>query len=196
MSFDQISGPSQLRLFLGIAPNDHTRSALQQAFRQITFPVAYLPVSVENYHVTQYFFGSVPAGMLENLKALITLALRGFSAYELNFDQYCLAPPKQDPRMVWALYKPHPVFQAISQEIHELFLQIEPEAQARKKPLPHITLARMRPGPVPAWPALSPPPAVLQAKALTLWNSEQSATGSIYTPLAHFPLPPTPPVSG
>ena len=124
----------------------------------------------------------VPEEMIPNLYSLLSLFAREIPPFELNFDQYLLAPPGKPARMIWARYKKHETFTQLHHRIHHLFQQIQVNLQLRKSPIPHITLARMK-GTKEAYklvPVTPPAYGTVKVKRLVLWESISTPKGVNY----------------
>lgn len=182
--------PTTYRLFLGIPLPEALQEQLDtfQAIQPSNLGIRWTPRI--NRHITVYFFGGIPPEMMDNLKALLNLGLRNARPFELAFDRFCLAPKASRPRMIWARYQKQDVFKYLAQEIHQLFLQVQPKQQVRHDPTPHITLARLQEpessqGLI--WknlPQINP----LSVSQLVLWESTLALKGAPYEPLAHWDL--------
>lgn len=180
---------SHLRLFLGISLPPDWRKAIQQWIESQPSINGLHWTPAANWHITQYFFGNIPPEMLDNLKALLTLGLKDAEPFSLELDQFCLAPQASRPRMIWARFHRHPVFQSVVEQVHPLFLQIQPEHQMRHKPIPHITLARIRqPDELDQiqWPLASPDS--FPITELILFQSVQEEGRTHYKPLHNWIL--------
>lgn len=181
---------SPLRLFLGIPiPEEFNRGFDHFEQRNQILPdVRWVPRA--NRHITVYFFGGVKQEMLSNLEAMLEIALRGSNAYELVFEKYSYGPSPQSPRMLWGRFHKTEAFRLMVGRIHELFLQINPNQQIRKSPLPHVTLARLR-----AEGSLKDIhwedvflEKKLSVKELYLWESTLSPSGAEYKLIRQFQL--------
>jgi 2'-5' RNA ligase len=184
-SMDQVS----LRLFLGI-PLPPKVLRLLEAY-QATHPAVegLVWVRPELLHITQYFFGPVPAEMQENLQSLLSLALKNQAAFLLTFQRMTLAPPGKPARMIWARYQKSKAFKELSEQIHQLYAQVQPEIPYRKNPIPHVTLARLRQADN-SWAITLPsrPLPDFVVKELLLWESSLGPEGPVYTQLARYRL--------
>ncbi|MEL6255124.1 MAG: RNA 2',3'-cyclic phosphodiesterase [Bacteroidota bacterium] len=144
----------------------------------------------EKLHITAYFFAEVAEEMLDNLKSLLFIALKKQERFELKFEQFVLAPPRQAPRMIWARFKKSEDFLSLHEEVHFLYSQIEKSIQRRKKPIPHITLARLK--------EQAPKETLdyqlnlncgnIVVDRLILWQSTLRPAGSVYEALEEYPL--------
>jgi 2'-5' RNA ligase len=144
----------------------------------------------ESWHLTQYFFGAVAEEVLPNLRAAVQLTVKQFRTFELEFESFTLAPPGQAPRMIWARYARHPAFLQLAARIDAVYRPVQPWHQARRSPLPHLTLARLQAPPerpLP-YPEAGGRPGRLPVRELILWESELRPQGAVYTPLDRYLL--------
>lgn len=178
------------RLFLGIPlPKEVSQNMMAFSKPYHEFPgIRWIPEN--NLHITTYFFGSVADEMVENLKSLIYLALRDTATFELEFDRYCFAPGKKDPRMVWARYKKSSSFRELVSQISALYLRVKPDQQMRKSPVPHVTLARLRDFRLHEQISFEHhlPPGRLKIKELFLWESFLQPSGAVYEIMEKYEL--------
>ncbi|MEM7370001.1 MAG: RNA 2',3'-cyclic phosphodiesterase [Bacteroidota bacterium] len=179
----------QRRLFLGIPLPSEILYPLHD-FRYAHDDLSGVKwVQEDLLHITMYFFGEIPGEIVDNLLNLIYLGVKGRSSFSLTFDKYSFAPPGQEARMIWARYQKHPMFREMAIRLHELFLQIRPEQQFRKSPIPHITLARLRN--FQQTEMLTFPPQGLprlEVDQLILWESQLSPQGPEYEEIHRFRL--------
>ncbi|MEM6346076.1 MAG: RNA 2',3'-cyclic phosphodiesterase [Bacteroidota bacterium] len=181
----------QHRLFLGIPIPPEISQTLYDFQENMPFQSGINWVKPRNFHITVYFFGAVPTERLDNLQVMLAVGLRRFQAFELSFDRYVLAPKPSEARMIWARYRKAGVFRALVQFIHSLYTQIEPSVQARKSPIPHLTLARIKQKEKtpqgPWWDGPTPPPK-LSVNELVLWESTLFPEGPEYSVLRRYKL--------
>ncbi|MEZ4687849.1 MAG: RNA 2',3'-cyclic phosphodiesterase [Bacteroidia bacterium] len=147
-------------------------------------------VEEQNLHLTVYFFGKWEEEALPNLKSCIGLVVKKQKAFSLHFRDLYLAPKASNPRMIWARYEQKKAFVQLATALNRMFSQLQPGHQFRNKPMPHITLARLK-----GWEAGAPLPAVsneanwkLHCDELVLWQSELSESGAVYTELGRWRL--------
>ena len=147
-------------------------------------------VEEQNLHLTVYFFGKWKEEALPNLKSCIDLVVKKHKAFSLHFRDLYLAPKAGNPRMIWARYEQKKAFVQLATAMNRMFAQLQPGHQFRNKPVPHITLARLK-----DWQADTPLPAVsnkaswnLDCRELVLWQSELSESGAVYTELERWKL--------
>lgn len=170
------------RLFMGIPIPEEVKAQIASFRSKQADDPAIRWTRPEKLHFTAYFFAEVAEEMLENLKALLSLALKNQMCFALDFERYMLAPSAKEARMIWARYHKAEEFLQIHQSIHELYQQIQPNLQRRRSPIPHITLSRLKEGASKQekdylWqPVLSR----IEVRELILWETIQSPAGSIY----------------
>lgn len=185
------SDSENLRLFVGIPVSGEVLQQFRAGNSEIGVVQGMKYVPEENWHLTLFFFGKVPAEMLDNLISLIYLAVKGQRPFTLTFDRWVWAPKKSAPRMLWGRFRKHPDFRALSNRLLHAYLQIAPDHQHRYDPLPHVTLARIRREEgqkLPALPRLPEDALTLHVEKLILWKSILSPDGSTYTPVETFQL--------
>ncbi|MEM7660098.1 MAG: RNA 2',3'-cyclic phosphodiesterase [Bacteroidota bacterium] len=176
-----MSSDSVRRLFLGIPlPDFVEKSLLGWQETQPRLP-GIKWVRHDQWHLTVYFFGGVEEEMMGNLESLIQLALREQKSFELSFQGWATAPPRKEPRMLWARYQRHPEFDGMVAKLRGLYQQIQPDLPSRFKPIPHVTLARLKTPDLAreiTWPEKSLPN--FQVKEVVLWESELTPEGPEY----------------
>lgn len=178
-----------IRAFLGIALPEDLRAAL--AVQQFLLP---LPrrVPPEDMHLTLVFLGEVPEAVLEaahdgfaGLRAApFDLALCGLGLF--GGDR---------PRVAWAGVAAGPELPALQARAERL-ARVAGCPVAHRKFLPHVTLGRFAPPPLPD--ALRLERAIAEGagfaagpwavRGLTLWQSRLGCGGPRYQVLAEYPL--------
>lgn len=174
------------RLFLGIPLSHEWQAYLASLEISTNDSIKHIPS--RNYHVTIYFFGEVPKEMLDNLVELIQFSVKETSAFELRFKDLYLAPRPSRARMLWARFYKSSEFKRLSNQIDQLFQQIQPNQNNRKNPEPHITLARFKPGTLINYSALAKAPSAFKVVKLNLYQSELKQSGPVYSILNEFQL--------
>jgi 2'-5' RNA ligase len=185
--------PTKRRVFLGIPCPEHIRAriaAFQKKWGEL--PVRWIPP--ENLHVTV-----VPPNYLsddEIAKALRALrgALSHFEPFTIKFERFVTAPPGRPTRMLWLLGTTSQELMRLRDVALNALLDSgiainEPE---RRPLLPHITVARMRPG---TWRRLQPPPPieeevdlVADVTGIALMESIRTRFGREYPTLEFIPF--------
>jgi len=143
-------------------------------------------VREEGAHVTLRFFGWTRAHTLAALEAPLRAAAAVCPPFDTAIRGLGLFPERGRPRVLWlglALPAPAARLQAAC-ETAAVAAGLEPETRAFH---PHLTLGR--------WRARAPRPALpdvdlgsAHVRELVLYRSDIRPSGSVYTPLAVFPL--------
>ncbi|WP_187263050.1 RNA 2',3'-cyclic phosphodiesterase [Pontibacter beigongshangensis] len=145
-------------------------------------------VPEENLHLTLFFIGQVPHESLPDIQDRIRRTAMHHAPFVLQLQ--CLEPgPKpRSPRLVWARFEQHPLFEQLSKELTQ---QLAPQPPGQQKTIPHVTLARLRkdmPAPQ-ALPTILPAaPVQLAVSAVSLWQSELASPHPRYSILQSFAL--------
>lgn len=176
-----------LRLFLAIDLPDDLRSQL--AVQQFLMPLPRRE-PVENLHLTLVFLGEVPEPQAQDLHDALsafhappmTLTVEGFGLFGAD-----------RARLAYAALRPDPVLMALQSRLTALARRagIQPEA---RRYIPHITLGRFPPQRgadalrLESAVALTAFRAEFRAREITLFRSDRSPHGSVYSALATYPL--------
>lgn len=176
-----------LRLFLALDLPDVLRSQL--AVQQFLLPLPRRE-PVENLHLTLVFLGEITELQAQDLHdaltafraPALTLAVEGFGLF--GGDR---------PRLVHAAVSPDPALMTLQTRLTALAHRagIPPEA---RRYIPHITLGRFPPQRgaealrLESAVALTTFRAPFPADEITLFRSDRSHHGSVYTALARYPL--------
>jgi 2'-5' RNA ligase len=143
-------------------------------------------VKPESMHITARFLGYAAAPALVQLQGPLAEAARRCPPSDAPVRGLGLFPPRGAPRVLWlGIELPPPVSQLqLDCERAAVAAGFPPEPRPFR---PHLTLARWsHPGPRPALTPVDLGRARLER--LVLFRSELRREGSVYTPLAHFPL--------
>lgn len=176
-----------LRLFLALDLPDDLRSAL--AVQQFLLPLPRRE-PVENLHLTLVFLGEVAQWLAEDLHdALMAFRAPALSLEVTGFDLF----GGDRPRLVHAMVHPDPALMVLQSRLATLARRSGAEPEARRY-IPHITLGRFPPQR--GAEALRIESAVAQTafraafavSEVTLFRSDRSSHGSVYTALARYPL--------
>ena len=177
------------RVFLAFELPEAVRAAL--AVQQFLLP---LPnrVPPENVHLTLVFLGDCPMPVLETVhEAWAALVLPNLSLQIQGFGLF----GGDRPRSCHACLAPNPALMALQVKVETSARRAGAEPQARRF-VPHITLGRFRPPPLPEALRLERavamgagftlPPFALQE--MVLYESHLGGKSTHYTPLARYPL--------
>ena len=145
-----------------------------------------------NLHITTKFIGEWAEARLEELRG----ALRDVPPPPIRVSVEGLGwfPNPRNPRVFWAGVKADPALAELARDTDKALARLGVAIEARPFS-PHLTLARIK-EPVPldrlreAIAALEPLAfGQFVADCFHLYRSELTASGSVYTKLASFPLP-------
>lgn len=181
------TSPTEKRLFLGIPAPAGIIPPIRELQDSLEGTSGIRWVKEENLHITVFFFGNVSEDLIPNLIEMIRITLKEFRPFELEFDQFYLAPKPSRPRMIWARYHKAEDFRLLVNRITDLYEQIQPQQQQRRSPTPHITVARLRGGPTSAT-VETHHDVSIHVTDLILWSSDLQPSGAVYEPLARFSL--------
>ena len=176
-----------IRLFVAAAlppPLKEYLARESQPFRQES--VRFVPE--ENLHLTLFFLGNVAHEALPDIKEKIRLTATRHASFVLQLHSLEPGPKPRSPRLVWARFEQHQLFEQLSEELTQ---QLAPQPPRQQKAIPHVTLARLRkdkPAPQ-ALPTILPAaPVQLAVTAISLWQSELASPHPRYSILETFAL--------
>ncbi|MEL6191720.1 MAG: RNA 2',3'-cyclic phosphodiesterase [Bacteroidota bacterium] len=178
------------RLFIGASLPESYSSVIQDFIGEFPKDTGIRIVPKENLHITVAFFGKVQIEMISNLVSLIQLCLKDIQPFSLEVEGWKLAPKAKDPRMIWLSMKRNEQFTALAHKLIRSFDQIQPTQQFRLKPIPHITIARLRHPVIASEIKLeyTLPLTPLNINKLVLWESTLLPEGPVYSEVSRFPL--------
>jgi len=136
---------ANLRLFVAAYPPVEVAAAALDAIAALHLPPHRL-TPAEQVHLTLQFIGDTPAKQLDETLESVRRAASGVGAFTLAPRQYLALPQRGRPRLI-ALETDAPA-QVV--ELHRRLahrLARTPRRDAADRFLPHLTLARFRPGP-------------------------------------------------
>jgi 2'-5' RNA ligase len=180
-----------MRLFTGIALPPDVRDSLAKVLKELR-PLAPLNWSpVENVHITSKFIGQWPEKRLAELEG----ALEGAS-YPLGFDvaiaRFGYFPNPHRPRTLFAGVQAGPALAELANRIDEALRSLG-IAKDDRPYSPHLTLARIKNEDIRALrehiaKMTNFDCGTFQVSEFHLYVSNTGPKGSIYTPLATYPL--------
>ena len=183
------------RLFFALELSEDVREGLMLVRRRLQH---HLPsarwVRPELMHVTVKFLGNTPEDLIDEVTEAGTVAVAGTSACRLEAAGLGAFPKARNPRVVWAGLRGD--IGPLVQVVDRLELGLESLGFPREGRVfsPHITLARARRGKrLPSLEDLMTKHGdstfgLLEVSQLTLFESELTRTGPIYTVEARFPF--------
>jgi 2'-5' RNA ligase len=180
-----------MRLFTGIAIAPHVLDNLSHVLRELR-PLAPLKWSpLENLHITSKFIGAWPEARLGELEGALGNMHFG-QAFEIAVAGFGYFPNSHRPRALFAGVQPVAVLAELAGRIEET-LQPLGIAREDRPHSPHVTLARMQREKISE---LREHIAKMtnfdfgrfQVSEFHLYLSKTGSNGSVYTPLASYPL--------
>ncbi|MFG0284324.1 MAG: RNA 2',3'-cyclic phosphodiesterase [Phycisphaerales bacterium JB039] len=136
---------ANLRLFAAIYPPIEVARAALRAIRGLDLP-DHRATPAEQVHLTAQFIGDTPVKDLDGVLESVRRSASGVGAFALKPLRYITLPRGKRPRLI-ALETDAP---AQIMELHRRLahrLATSPRADGADRFLPHLTLARFRPGP-------------------------------------------------
>jgi 2'-5' RNA ligase len=140
----------------------------------------------ENLHVTVAFLGNVEDAKVAPIGDALDRIAREHAPFGVRIDGLGAFPPHRPPRVVFAdITDGRSAFVRLARSVSDACasLGFEPERRAFH---PHITLARMKPGPRMQLADVTPSHASAgdaRIEHITLYRSETGPTGPVYTAL-------------
>jgi 2'-5' RNA ligase len=134
----------------------------------------------DNLHLTVFFIGDVNSGDVNDMMDLLPDALRLISnPVRLNFQSFTLEGDRQGrPSMVWARFQESNDFSDLVNRIYQLLSPLLPQEPRFKKPVPHVTLGRIRSGATPCLDVSMQ--ASVTIHGFELWETVRSESGVTY----------------
>ena len=176
-----------IRAFVALPLPDSLSKRVADAMRRLKPVVPGLRfVRDEGAHVTLRFLGWTKADRLAPLEAALRAAAFLCPPAEIAVRGLGTFPERGSPRVLWLGLAMPPAVQVLQEACERAAVAagFEPEPRAFH---PHLTLGRWRDRtPRPSLPPIDLGSAV--ADRLVLYRSDLRLSGSVYTPLAVFPL--------
>jgi len=99
-----------------------------------------------NLHLTIYFIGNINAEDYEKILDTSRLIINSHKKIILDFEKISFAP-SENSKMIWVRFYKNLSFTSLVNSLHEGLKSVVPENKFYyKDPIPHITLARFKPG--------------------------------------------------
>jgi len=191
-----------IRTFIAIELPDQARTALadlQNRLKAITPPRAVRWTTVDNIHLTLHFLGDIAAGDVDRAATALQAAAAGSSPFQLELAGLGCFPHTRRPRVIWTgVAGEFESLLALHRELGRRLQVIDFRPEARPY-APHLTLGRIKKRIPPR--QVSQVGEVLEKEApgvgrlarltvteISLFQSDLTPTGSIYTVLARSAL--------
>jgi len=139
----------------------------------------------KNLHITTLFLGDVKVAKIPEIEALLKNEFLKVHAFHLIFDKIHFFPSQKKTHMIWASYQEREEFSKLVESLQKA-LQLEEEPH---KPIPHITLVRLKHIFVKEKIYFNPIQLPdLEVNSCELYSSELTNKGPIYTLIQKFSL--------
>ena len=126
------------RLFFAIPVPVKVKKHLLSCFPQKNFPgIRFTPE--ENIHITTHFLGATPDDRIPGIISSAETISSSASPVEFKFDAIKLVFKDKKPVMIWIQFQENTTFETLCLKYREAFPTDE-----KRKPLPHLTLARIK----------------------------------------------------
>lgn len=164
---------------------------LQNGFKTLGLDVAWVKPS--NFHLTLKFLGNVNRDQISEIKKCLKTALAGVPCFSTSIGDVGVFPSLERPRVLWVGLENSDVLVSLQKKVDSGLAQIgfEPEPKMFSA---HLTLGRIKSqkGKTRLQDALKNAQKVesepIQISAVTLYESQLTREGSMYTVLEKFKL--------
>lgn len=175
---------SSRRLFLAIPLSNPWKGYLLE---WIAKQPNYFPwIPMQNWHITVQFLGDIRTEDIEPMCEELAEICQTLPEFFLNFMTIC---PFRS--MIWAKVKQSSQFETLVQHCAQTTNLYMSDQADKRKPKPHITLARLRGDydlSALKFPDSKPPVSVLHVSQIELWESDLQPHGAKYRCLREFKL--------
>lgn len=132
------------RVFIAINPSDQVKEKLWSLSQQWPeLPCRW--VKKENLHLTLAFLGYLNEQQLQRVIDITEQMSKKIKPFRVYLNKVCYGPPKtMPPRLVWIQGKKSDSLSKIKQELDSFLSQEIGFIPEKRKPLPHITLGRIK----------------------------------------------------
>jgi RNA 2',3'-cyclic 3'-phosphodiesterase len=184
---DPAARPTRIRAFVALELDADVRARIGGLIAQLRPSITRVRwLEPDALHVTVRFLGYAPAAALVELQGPLAEAAARCPPAQAPVRGLGLFPERGRPRVLWLGVAVPPAFAGLQAECERAAVAagFPPEPRAFR---PHLTLARW--SQLDRRPALPPVDLGLaRLERLVLFRSEPRRGGSVYTPLAAFPL--------
>lgn len=171
------------RLFFAIPVPIKVRKLLLSSFPKKTFPGIRFTVE-ENIHITLHFLGDTPDERIPEIIQTGKEISLSASPIEFKFDSVKNVFKDKKPVMIWIQFEENILFETLCLKYREAFPTDE-----KRKPLPHLTLARVRQLKKIPFDLPHIHPFSFIADRVELWKSNLHADGAHYEQITSLIFP-------
>jgi len=141
----------------------------------------------ENLHVTIFFIGEIQKEKIPAVTEAVSQVAKDCKTFHLEFDAITVEGKRKNG-MIWARFKKNPDYADLSVNVYAAVKSLLMREPNIKDPIPHITLARWKPGAEIENLNLSVEGKLsdLDVNVCELWQTVQGKEGVSYDRLARF----------
>lgn len=194
---DNLPEDDSWRLFVAVDLPSHVRDRLAEAIERLRgagWRARW--VRPEGSHLTLKFYGSVLTGSVPSLEDALRQAVVGVPPFDVEAAGAGAFPNARRPRVLWIGVGGNlPALARLQDAVERASaaLGFPPEERAFQ---PHLTIGRVSPEDLPAMTRIPErlaqlaelPPVPIPVDGVTLYRSQLSRGGAVYTALRRFPL--------
>jgi len=176
------------RIFIGLPLTDNYQNLLAEHVKDYADHPKIRLIDPQNYHLTLCFIGDISTNVLQNVLSTVQFICNRHKSFTLSFNRISLAPAKRDARMIWAKFLVEPAFSELSNDLCQIFTQLQIDHKHHSRPIPHVTLARFPEGKPPQLTLKKIPKRMLICNQVYVWQSTIEAGKRLYKPLQIYTL--------
>lgn len=170
------------RLFFAIPIPEEGKQLLMAPFSKKDF-FGIRRTAKQNLHVTLHFLGDTSDEMQDYIHTNLPSLCGEVPSFDLELECYQTVLKNGKPVMIWAQFAENKCFESLSFSFRKLF-----PTEETRKPLPHVTLARIRqlhqlPFNLPKTKSFS-----FRVNSVELWESTLHESGAAYKTIAQWKL--------
>lgn len=170
------------RLFFAIPIAENRKQLLLQLLPQKNFQGVRW-VNKENLHITIHFLGATAEEKMHEVMQQAKLICETFPSFTLTFESLQVVMKNRKPVMVWAQFSESNSFNRFTISFRECF-----PTEEQRKPLPHLTLARIRQLRHLPFDLADVKPFSVAVHAIELWESHLNSAGATYSRIERWNL--------
>ncbi len=143
-----------------------------------------------NYHVTLLYIGRINREIIPSVQSSLSDCIKTISSFDLSFREILVIQNKGRDKMIWAKFHENEDFTSASHKILDTLMSLVQINVLFKKPIPHVTLSRLKRSADLHRLNVTVPEEVLTiaVKHCELWESNKCDTGTYYKRKSFFEL--------
>ncbi|WMJ72155.1 RNA 2',3'-cyclic phosphodiesterase [Cytophagaceae bacterium ABcell3] len=170
------------RLFVAIPVPDIVKDEIRSVAEKLGEMDKIIPE--QNWHITVHFLGDTPEKEIPSLLEKLSHGVADIPAFTLSF-QDIIVKKSGFRAMIWVRGEPSQAFVKLVRKVEMLT-----DGKEQRKPIPHITLSRIKKKPFERknLPVAFKSSLTWKVEHIELWESKLSRENSLYTNLGSFKL--------